>query len=110
MKNRKQIVTSLRMSSAQLKSNTREFAEAAAEGEVEMDYKIIETSSVAMLESSVREMIKDGWQPIGGLSVTQELCDATKHVGNNACTLYDAGFTYAQAMVKQEADDGEGVG
>lgn len=50
-----------------------------------MDYKIITSTTIDELENKVKEMIKLGWKPIGGVSIgTRTLNDKLKlpNLGN----------------------------
>ena len=65
-----------------------------------MEYRILQADGRAELEAVVREMIRAGWQPLGGVCVTQQLVDASGTTPEPYSTLYDAGLVYAQAMIK----------
>lgn len=66
-------------------------------------YGIISAGTDSDLCKRVNEEIALGWEPIGGVAVVQQLCDATKFHDDNRCTLYDAGFEFKQAMIKRSA-------
>ena len=65
-----------------------------------MDYQIVQADGRKELEAAVRELIRAGWQPLGGVSITQQLCESSSPTPEAYSTLYDAGLIYAQAMVK----------
>ena len=65
----------------------------------ELTYKIVSASSVKALEEFVNQNLLLGYKLQGGVCAVQELSDATKTFGDNACTLKDCGIVYLQALV-----------
>lgn len=51
-----------------------------------MRYTIIESIDVAVLCQKINELLFDGWQPLGGVSVVKQ---------------YDTKINYVQAMIKE---------
>lgn len=68
---------------------------------LELAIIIVSASNTDDLSKRVNDEIRLGWEPIGGVAVVQQLCDKTKRVNESNCTLYDAGVTFYQAMVKR---------
>lgn len=66
-----------------------------------MDYDILRADGERELINLVSERIKEGWEPIGSVAIAQQLCSAHNEYGDNRCTLYDAGFIFAQAMIRR---------
>lgn len=64
-----------------------------------MDYKVIETGSVGELNRKVKEMIEEGWKPIGSHQVV------VKHVQNRFSGLQHkdsvSSMEYSQTMIKE---------
>lgn len=64
-----------------------------------MEYQVITTHSITVLNKLVNEKIKDGWKPIGGHKVveihTQNRFRGSQHVD----TVRE--FEYSQTMVKE---------
>ena len=56
-----------------------------------MEYRVITAISEYRLRNEVIEMIRQGWQPQGGISYTLHLGGVSE--------------TWAQAMVKEETDE-----
>ena len=67
-----------------------------------MEYTIIQEETLEELMKQINLLIERGWQPHGGVSVTQQLCERTQTTSTNYSTLYDAGLIYAQAMTRSE--------
>ena len=59
-----------------------------------MDYKIIETTRSEALESKVRELLAQGWELQGGVSI------AIWSTPTNLYDRYDTNYAYCQAMIK----------
>ncbi len=69
-----------------------------------MDYKIIKASSTENLVTKVQYYIRNGWKPLGGLtmSVSSSDYDLKYHESFDFIdgkTMYD--FTFCQAMIKE---------
>jgi hypothetical protein len=64
-----------------------------------MDYKVIEEGSVSELNRQVKEMIGDGWKPVGSHQVV------VKHVQNRFAGLQHkdsvSSMEYSQTMIKE---------
>jgi hypothetical protein len=45
-----------------------------------VDYKLMMNSSFRILESNVKNMIPEGWQPIGGISHTYVAGDKEEYI------------------------------
>ena len=56
-----------------------------------VDYKIVESTEAEIVEQRVKELIKEGWAPLGGASAS---IDNEETYGS-----------YVQAMVKYEAKE-----
>ncbi len=62
-----------------------------------MDYKVVFETSVEVLESKVRDLLRNGWEPIGGVSVSETL---EHDVGVFNRDEYSMSFV--QAMIKRK--------
>lgn len=56
-----------------------------------MEYKIAHGTSILLLTNSVQSLIKEGWKPQGGISVT---------LLNEKDTQEENKYVFAQAMIK----------
>ncbi len=56
------------------------------------DYQILNSSKSGYLEREIADAIKEGWQPLGGVTV----CLAS------SSSSYESGKQYSQAIVKYE--------
>ena len=64
-----------------------------------MDYKIITSWTLDLLESKVKEMIKKGWKPIGGVSVGHNVSSGNKPI---TMTNYKNNVVLYQSMIKED--------
>lgn len=60
------------------------------------EYKIYSDNRIAGLELSVNGAIRDGWQPVGGVSVVQTRLDANHAVAE----VGDIALLYVQAVAR----------
>lgn len=51
-----------------------------------IDYKVVESYSISSLEEEIKLLIKNGWEPLGGVSVT--------------CYSSPSYFIYNQSLIK----------
>jgi len=63
-----------------------------------MEYKIVSSASLSDLENQVNALMRDGWVPLGGLSIS---------VSESIDYCYE---TFAQAMTKAVRCDPTGTG
>ena len=61
-----------------------------------MEYTLVVKKTPSELKERVNEMIRDGWEPLGGISVTQ------MDIGSNLGSVMEKLF--AQAVIKRKFD------
>lgn len=63
----------------------------------EAKYKILESSSKTILEEMVNKAIREGWEPVGGIAVSDQSSPAVMNKD-----ILVPRFVYLQAVVKKE--------
>ena len=58
-----------------------------------MKYDVIVSDDLFELKKEVNERIKEGWRPLGGLIIDNEVC-------GDSCDIYTTG-QYLQTMIKE---------
>lgn len=61
-----------------------------------MEYKIISAKSVEILETHVNELTKDGWKPVGGVTIEDNTTEEAKKSKEHE----DIDICYYQVVVK----------
>lgn len=62
-----------------------------------MQYKIVRCEGFRMAEASIQEAIRDGWEPIGGVSIAPAKLRIKINCGDDEIISY----MISQAMVKK---------
>ena len=65
-----------------------------------MDYKIITSTSTDELESKVKQMIKLGWKPIGGVSIGTRIVNDNYKLPN--LNQFKDMVIYIQTIIKDD--------
>lgn len=61
-----------------------------------MEYKIVFETEVKEFEKEVNSLIKEGWEPLGGASVSESMEENKGILGGN-----DFNMSFVQAMIKK---------
>jgi hypothetical protein len=64
-----------------------------------MEYEILGADDIKNLETVVRDAIADGWEPLGGVSVSSHY---RSYVDRDGFTEGESNYTFVQAMVKRK--------
>jgi hypothetical protein len=65
-----------------------------------MDYKIITSTSTDELENKVKQMIKQGWKPIGGVSIGTRIVNDNYKLPN--LNQFKDMVMYIQTIIKDD--------